>query len=45
MGGGQARRIAGPILGQIELAINEGMPFAGNIGSKDADLTVCDLAG
>jgi hypothetical protein len=27
MGGGQARRIAGPVLGQIELTIDEGMPL------------------
>jgi hypothetical protein len=45
MGGGQAGRIVGPGLGQIQCPINEGVAVPGHVGGEDPDLAVGDLAG
>jgi hypothetical protein len=37
-------RLAGPALGQVKPAIDEGMALGGDVGGEDADLTVGDLA-
>ncbi len=45
MGGGQAGRIVGPGLGQIQCPVDEGMAVPGHVGREDPDLAVGDLAG
>ena len=34
-----------PVQGQVEFAVNERMPFGGDIREKDAHLTILNLAG
>jgi len=41
---GSAHRIICPCLRQIESTVDEGMALAGDIGGKDPDLAVRDLA-
>jgi hypothetical protein len=45
MRGGQAGRIVGPGLGQVQRPVDEGVTVPGDVGGKDADLAVGDLAG
>jgi len=45
MRSGQPGRIVGPGLGQVEGPIDEGMAVPGDVGGKDPDLAVGDLAG
>jgi hypothetical protein len=45
MGGGQAGRIVGPDLGQIQCPVDEAMAVPGHVGREDPDLAVGDLAG
>jgi hypothetical protein len=40
----QAARVVGPGLGQVERAVNEGVPVPRRIGGEDPDLAVGDLA-
>jgi len=41
---GQAIRVARPVLGQVEPAVDEGVTLGGGVGGEDADLAVGDLA-
>jgi hypothetical protein len=43
--GGVPRQIVGPILRQIQCAVDEGMAVAGDISREHADLAVRDVAG
>jgi hypothetical protein len=45
MRGGQAGRIVGPGLGQIQRPVDEGVAVPGHVGGEDPDLAVGDLAG
>jgi hypothetical protein len=45
MSGTPAVWLVGPVLGQVEPAIDEGMPTTGHVGGEHADLAVGDLAG
>jgi hypothetical protein len=40
MGGVPARQIAAPVVGQIQLTVDEGVASGGDVGEEDADLTV-----
>jgi hypothetical protein len=40
-----ARQISTPVCGQIQLAVDEAMTQVGNVGEKNADLTVFDASG
>jgi hypothetical protein len=43
--GTPAAWLVGPVLGQVQPAIDEGMPTTGHVGGEHADLAVGDLAG
>src|SRR5437899_4433524 len=45
MGGVPAREIGAPVLGQIQLTIDEGMTQRGDIGKEDTNLTVFHTPG
>jgi hypothetical protein len=45
MGGSTAIPILAPVQGQIQLTVNQGMATRGDVGEKDADLTILDLPG
>jgi hypothetical protein len=40
-----ARQIEAPVLRKIQVTINEGVAVFGDLGEKDADLTMLDLPG
>jgi hypothetical protein len=44
VGGGQAGRIVGPGLGQVQSPVDEGVAVPGHVGGEDPDLAVGDLA-
>jgi len=44
MGRRPTLRITGPVLGQVEVPVDEGVAPGGNIGGEDTDLAVGDLA-
>src|SRR6185503_11185046 len=41
----QASRVLGPVLREVELAVDEGVPLVGHVGGEYPDLTIGDLAG
>src|SRR5207248_3422222 len=45
MGGVSTRQIGTPVLGQVQLAVDESMTTGGDVGEKDADLAVFDTPG
>jgi hypothetical protein len=45
MGGLSAGGILAPLLGQIQVTVDQAMAQGGDVGEKDADLAVVDAAG
>jgi hypothetical protein len=45
MSGLPADRVSAPVLGQIQFAVDEGMPLRGDVGEEDAHLAVLHPAG
>jgi len=43
MGGQTSLRVLAPVQGQIQLTVNQAMTTRGDVGEKDADLTILDL--
>ena len=43
MGGQTSLRVLAPVQGQIQLTVNQAMTTRGDVGEKDADLTILDF--